>query len=92
MTNWVACPLCGERIDAKAKFCKYCGSDDHTGWSDSTEGAVDWNDDQDYADNLEAEFGSQNKAKGRNAIPLWIKVVAVALALLFGIQLLRSLG
>ena len=27
----VICPKCGRRVDAKAKFCKFCGNDLHTG-------------------------------------------------------------
>jgi RNA polymerase subunit RPABC4/transcription elongation factor Spt4 len=30
------CPACGAEVPAKAKACPECGSDEKTGWSDST--------------------------------------------------------
>jgi len=91
MKRWVACPHCGETVDIQAKACRHCGSDDHTGWSDSTEGAVDWNDDEDYADNLAEEFGEPGR-KGKKAFPAWIIVSALVLAGLFVFQLLKGVG
>ncbi len=35
--DWFTCPVCGARVDAGAHFCRECGSDDRTGWSDATE-------------------------------------------------------
>ncbi|MDR2577330.1 MAG: hypothetical protein LBC70_00765 [Chitinispirillales bacterium] len=30
------CPNCGELLPPKAKVCRGCGSDENTGWSEST--------------------------------------------------------
>lgn len=35
MSEWT-CPNCGRAIKVEAKFCKFCGSDENTGWSEDT--------------------------------------------------------
>ena len=35
--DWFTCPVCGAEARAGARFCRECGSDDSTGWSDSTQ-------------------------------------------------------
>ena len=34
---WFACPVGGAEVRAGARFCRECGSDDSTGWSDATQ-------------------------------------------------------
>jgi uncharacterized membrane protein YvbJ len=36
MSDYFACPNCGEEVPEKAKACPECGSDENTGWSEDT--------------------------------------------------------
>jgi hypothetical protein len=93
MPESVVCPHCGESIDRKALSCRYCGSDAQTGWKDGpNEGAIDWQDEVDYETSLEEEFGDGKPLKPASGIPGWVALVAVALAVLFLIALLRNAG
>lgn len=86
--DWVACPHCGERIKRDARSCRHCGSDDSTGWSESTYmDGIDIPDDGDYADGMEREgFRRPNAGAGR-----WLTgTVAAILILLFALWLLRG--
>jgi len=93
----VPCPHCHLEINENATFCRHCGSDASTGWSNEpNQGAIDWNDDDDYADSVEREFGSntsfshQKKSpiKASRGIPLWVALTAGFILLLFLLQLL----
>ena len=58
MNKKVPCPYCGEMINKSAKACKYCGSDEQTGWSSSGYmDGIDTPDTFDYDEMLEKEFG-----------------------------------
>lgn len=93
MSDSVVCPHCGETIDRKAPACRFCGSDAETGWKDGpNEGAIDWQDETDYDASAEEEFGGENPLKPAAGIPPWVALVAVGLAALFLIALLRGAG
>ncbi len=53
------CPHCGAELTRNARFCRECGSDERTGWSDEAEGGA-WEapalDDFDYEGFLEREL------------------------------------
>ena len=52
------CPLCGGEVDSKARACPHCGSDEKTGWSESTYlDGIDLYDDSDYEETIRREFG-----------------------------------
>lgn len=91
-SDTVACPHCGEMIARKAKFCRHCGSDETTGWSDASDHAIDWPDEADYEDAVNQEFGNKPGSPKSTGYPAWIKLAALAVALLFIWQILRALG
>lgn len=76
------CPHCGADVRAGASACAECGSDDTTGWSD---GAADWgsgatngyggDDDFDYDEFVEREFGGPKKRVF--GLPAWLLVLAL---------------
>jgi RNA polymerase subunit RPABC4/transcription elongation factor Spt4 len=94
-SDWVACPHCGERIPSKAKACRYCGSDERTGWSEGTYlDGIDLPDEDDYADSLEREgLGNRAlRAPRKSAGGRWLMgAVASLLILLFLLWLLRGI-
>ncbi len=89
MSDWVACPHCGERINRNAKSCRHCGSDDRTGWSNDTYmDGIDLPEEGDYEAGLEREGFRKPKA-GPNR---WVTgAVSTVLILLFLGWLVRSL-
>ena len=93
--DWVACPHCGERIPAKAKACRHCGSDERTGWSEATYlDSADLPDEEDYADSLEREGlrGRARHAPRKTPAGRWLTgAVASLLILLFLLWLLRGI-
>lgn len=88
MSDWVACPHCGEKIKRNAKACRHCGSDDRTGWSNDTYmDGIDLPEEGDYEDGLERE-GFRKPSAGPNR---WVMAgVSVALILIFAMWLLKS--
>jgi len=80
------CPHCGAELARDARFCRECGSDERTGWSDEAEGGA-WEapalDDFDYEGFLERELpGSAPRARRVRARELR-RLAWVALLLLF---------
>ncbi len=74
------CPVCNGEVRVGAKACPHCGSDERTGWSDKTYlDGIDLDDDVDYEDLREREFGTAGTAKRKVS---WIAVVAATLLVL----------
>ncbi|MEO5718193.1 MAG: zinc ribbon domain-containing protein [Chthoniobacterales bacterium] len=77
------CPVCGEEVPRGAVACPECGADHNSGWregaaSDDVLGARE--DDFDYEEFVEREFGSSPKPAGIK--PVWW-LTAIILLLLF---------
>ena len=81
------CPHCGEPVPAKAKFCRECGSDASTGWSDEAEyGSLDLPEDMsdaDYEAFLAQEFGSAPPPWKRHGLWGFAAIVVIVAFLLF---------
>jgi RNA polymerase subunit RPABC4/transcription elongation factor Spt4 len=75
------CPQCGSEVPPNAKACPECGSDERTGWSEEARTAgLDLPDEEfNYEDFAEREFGSAGRAKPRGLSWFWW-VVALAVA------------
>lgn len=84
------CSHCGETISDTAKACWYCGSDEHTGWSEQVYmDGIDLKEDFDYDAALSREFGADKsfRAPGKRlpwhrAVP-WTAVVGAVLLAAF---------
>ncbi|MBN1980713.1 MAG: hypothetical protein JW795_04230 [Chitinivibrionales bacterium] len=79
----VPCPHCGEMIDSHASVCRFCGSDESTGWSQQrVYDGIDLGDgdEDDYNDAVEREFPSSQKKK--KYYLSWKSITAVALLLI----------
>lgn len=86
------CPHCGEPVSVGAGFCRACGSDEQTGWSESAEGASEggWSeerDDFDYDEYLREEFPEHVTAPSRRArltrVILWLTVIGCIVAMIW---------
>ncbi|MCD6025096.1 MAG: hypothetical protein K0Q91_2012 [Fibrobacteria bacterium] len=85
------CPNCGEDVPARALACPECGADWETGWRDigyAGGGSADPEDEFNYAEAFDKEFGSS--AKPRGVKPLWW-ITGIALLVIFLFGALRSL-
>jgi len=85
------CPNCGEPLPPKARACPACGSDENTGWSDSTylDGIDLPLDDDEYEAIRANEFGNAG-GSGKPALRInWMMVIgalvvaAMLLAIVF---------
>ena len=79
------CPHCGAVLAARASFCRECGSDAQTGWSEAADtGGVDVPDlsfdDAEYEAFLARELPGQAPPARRRARRAWIVMVWGALA------------
>jgi hypothetical protein len=82
------CPRCGAPVREGALACKECGSDERAGWADDVHDGLDLPgamDDDQYAEFVASELGAGDGSGGRaprSALPLWTRLVGLALALL----------
>jgi hypothetical protein len=83
------CPHCGAAIPGSASACPVCGSDERTGWSDSTYlDEIDLPLDEDEYDEMVArEFG--NTATGRSGRGKWIIIAGAVVLIVFLLGYLR---
>ena len=84
--EFFACPICGTEVSVKAKACPECGSDERTGWSDKTiydaTGIEDPEDDFDYDDFVEKEFGKP-KLASRGRWGGWFAIIVIVVLILW---------
>lgn len=91
MSNKVPCPFCGEEINKNAKSCKYCGSDEETGWSDSGyEDSVGPDEGFDYDEMIKREFGEERSFK-KSKKAIYLKIASVILLIAFIFFIIRGL-
>lgn len=86
------CPICGNRVPAKAKACPSCGACDKTGWNEDATAAdgLDLPDeDFDYDKFTQEEFGTPRKRQGIKLV-WWITAV-VLLVLMVGLTIYNRL-
>jgi hypothetical protein len=82
------CPVCGEDVPRGALACSECGADHNSGWragAENEDGLDLPDDDFDYAEFAQREFGSNVKPPGIKTI-WWITaiiVLAISIALYF---------
>jgi hypothetical protein len=76
------CPNCGAEVPRNAKACPECGSDDQTGWSEeaSADGLDLPNEEFDYKDFVEREFGAKHPVPRGLHWFWWVIAVAVLIS------------
>ncbi|MEP6822306.1 MAG: zinc ribbon domain-containing protein [Chthoniobacterales bacterium] len=77
------CPVCGDEVPRNALACRECGADHDSGWrleADAHDALGVSDDDFDYDNFVQTEFGSSIKPSGISAI-WWITAVVVLVAL-----------
>lgn len=79
------CPNCGADVPPGAKACPECGSDEQTGWSEEAHtGGLDLPDeDFDYQDFAEREFGAKTPIPRGIHRFWWVVALLLATAFLF---------
>jgi len=88
MTAPENCPVCGEEVPRKALACPECGADERSGWREESVDGLDLPDeDFDYGEFVQKEFGPEVKPEGI-AWAWWAAAVAALLA--FAAMLLRG--
>ncbi len=93
--DWFTCPHCGAEVPADARSCPECGADETTGWA---EDAHKWaagiptgysrDDEFDYEEFIEREFGRRKAGPG--GLPWWLVIVAGAALLIVLLMLLAG--
>ena len=80
------CPVCGEWVPRVAVACDDCGSCAKTGWKENSEvyDGLDLYDEEEfnYDEFVQKEFGSSNKKKGFSKETFWRWVAAIVLAVM----------
>ena len=78
------CPHCGADVSVSAKFCRDCGADEESGWSDQVDGDYgddDSGDDFDYDEFVRREFPDQAQPAPKN-LGLILVVILLCLGML----------
>ena len=86
------CPNCGEDVPRKALACPECGADWETGWKNTGYaggGSADPEDEFNYAEAFDKEFGSSASPRPEGVKPLWW-ITGIALLVIFLFAALRS--
>jgi uncharacterized protein CbrC (UPF0167 family) len=79
------CVYCGEQIDAAARACPHCGSDENTGWSEKTYlDGIDFVDEDQYEEIREQEF-----SRG-TSFPAWQIITGIVLLGVIVMMILSS--
>jgi hypothetical protein len=87
------CPHCGAEINANARACPECGSDEATGWSDRTYlDGIDLPDEEAYEEIKNNEFGDGEKKKGGPYGRLWIWVTGIVVLAVFVLGMMKGCG
>jgi hypothetical protein len=84
------CPVCGEDVPPKSLACPECGSDHNTGWkknADTYDGALSDDDEFNYDEFVEREFGKGSSPKPAGMKTIWW-VTAIVLLLAWILSLL----
>ncbi|MCB9941856.1 MAG: zinc ribbon domain-containing protein [Planctomycetaceae bacterium] len=85
------CPCCGAEVSGNARFCRECGASGDSGWNlEEEEGFAD-DDDFDYDDFLEREFGTERPKTQREKIQRAVTVVIIVLVCI-SLTILSILG
>ncbi|MGB7569109.1 MAG: zinc ribbon domain-containing protein [Chitinivibrionales bacterium] len=85
----VSCPNCGGELKKNSKACPHCGSDERTGWSDSTYlDNIDLGDDVDYEDLVNKEFPKHSAARPKIT---WITIAGAIVLFFFIAAMLKIL-
>ena len=77
------CPVCGEDVPPRALACPECGADHKSGWREDADAydGVDLGDDEfNYDEFVQEEFGGNAKPKGISTIS-WVTAIVLVLAL-----------
>ncbi|MDR0331501.1 MAG: zinc ribbon domain-containing protein [Chitinispirillales bacterium] len=76
------CPNCGALLQAGARVCRDCGSDENTGWSDGTymDGVDLPFDDDEYEEARAREFSPPSEGGKARVYVDWRMVVGVLVA------------
>jgi hypothetical protein len=82
------CPVCGGEVPAGAAACPNCGSDERTGWSDTSylDGIDLGADDDEYNELIEQEFPTTSPKKRSLS---WVAIVAATLLALSAVGLIK---
>lgn len=84
------CPVCGEPVPRRAIACPHCGADERSGWNEDDAlydgldlpGSGDDEEDWDYEDFKEREFGGGGMKPQGVSWWWWLAALLVALAFL----------